>query len=417
MASEADRVPPAEDTQVVDVADQPTQSDEEWPVSDLYRVEPAEDGALADSPADEPVPVPPVAPEPAVMSAEAPPATATAPPTRRRFPPDIGPGLLLTIGGAVGVIILVALLLGLRQDDPATSRTSTTPATTSEQTPTTPAPASGQIRLRDLKGMRVAEARPLLEKQGLRVQVSRLQSDRPRGEVLRQQPPFGTEVAKGDAVTLVVSSGEPSQATSTSVRVPGVIGLSASDASGKIRDAGLQPRIRPVTSSQTAGTVIEQSPAEDASVAKGSEVQLDVAKARPQPVRVNVPDVVGSSASAARRELRSAGFTVTVVTVDSQEPVGTVISQSPRAGSELRKGSEVTLRVSSGPANVDVPDVTGLDESSATAQLEGAGFQVRVTDESTTDASQDGSVIRQTPQGGSAAAKGAVVTITVARLG
>jgi eukaryotic-like serine/threonine-protein kinase len=77
----------------------------------------------------------------------------------------------------------------------------------------------------------------------------------------------------------------------------------------------------------------------------------------------------------------------------------------------------VTLRVSSGPANVDVPDVTGMDESSATAHLEGAGFQVRVTDESTTDPSQDGSVIRQTPQGGATAAKGAVVTITVARIG
>jgi serine/threonine-protein kinase len=231
--------------------------------------------------------------------------------------------------------------------------------------------------------MRVAGARALLEKQGLRVQVSRRQSDRPRGEVVTRQPPAATNLAKGEVVTIVASSGERSQPTSTSVRVPGVIGLSTKDAARDIRDAGLQPRIRPVTSSQAAGTVIEQSPSEDGSVAQGCEVRLDVAKARPQPVHVDVPDVVGSSPSAARSELRSAGFTVTVVTVDSQEPVGTVISQSPRAGG--RKGSEVTLRVSSGPANVEVPDVTGMDESSASAQLEGAGFEVRVTDESTTD--------------------------------
>ena len=59
----------------------------------------------------------------------------------------------------------------------------------------------------------------------------------------------------------------------------------------------------------------------------------------------------------------------------------------------------------------------GLDESSAAAQLEGAGLQVWVTDESTTDASRDGLVVRQSPQGGSTAEKGTVVTISVARFG
>jgi serine/threonine-protein kinase len=75
----------------------------------------------------------------------------------------------------------------------------------------------------------------------------------------------------------------------------------------------------------------------------------------------------------------------------------------------------VTLRVSSGPAKVDVPDVTGLDEPAARAQLEGAGFEVRVTDESTTDPAQDGIVLRQSPTGGSRADDGAIVTIVVAR--
>jgi serine/threonine-protein kinase len=164
------------------------------------------------------------------------------------------------------------------------------------------------------------------------------------------------------------------------------------------------------------GTVIRQSPSENTDVATDTVVQLDVAKARPV-VRVDVPDVVGSTASAARSALRSAGLTVTVVEVESDETTGTVVSQSPQAGAQLRKGSDVTVRVSTGPAKVDVPDVTGLDESSATAQLENAGFQVGVTDESTTDPAEDGRVLRQSPQGGSTAAKGALITITVARLG
>jgi beta-lactam-binding protein with PASTA domain len=93
------------------------------------------------------------------------------------------------------------------------------------------------------------------------------------------------------------------------------------------------------------------------------------------------------------------------------------VSQSPRAGAGLRKGGTVTLRVSTGPTKLDVPDVTGLDEQSARAELEGAGFQVQVIDESVTDPAQDGVVLRQSPRGGSSAAESAVVTLTVGRLG
>jgi beta-lactam-binding protein with PASTA domain len=214
----------------------------------------------------------------------------------------------------------------------------------------------------------------------------------------------------------VVSRGQPAPAAQETVRVPGVLGLRSSDAVRAIRDAGLEIRVRLVTSSQPAGTVVDQSPAEDTDASKGDEVRIDVAKARPAAVSVEVPDVVGSTAATARRDLRSAGLTVTVVSIQSQQPDGSVVSQSPRAGAEVRKGAEVTLRVSSGPAEVDVPDVTGLDEASARTELENAGFQVEVTEESTTDPTEDGVVVRQSPTGGSTTAKGAVITLTVARL-
>jgi eukaryotic-like serine/threonine-protein kinase len=117
----------------------------------------------------------------------------------------------------------------------------------------------------------------------------------------------------------------------------------------------------------------------------------------------------------ARRQLRSLGLTVTVVQVRSDEPAGTVVRQSPRAGAELRKGATVRLAVSTGPRTVDVPDVTGLDEGSARSELEGAGFEVRVVDQETTDPTEDGVVLTQEPAGGTAAS-GSVVTLTVGRL-
>jgi eukaryotic-like serine/threonine-protein kinase len=127
--------------------------------------------------------------------------------------------------------------------------------------------------------------------------------------------------------------------------------------------------------------------------------------------------VIGAAAASARSELRAAGLKVTTIGVVSQESPGTVISQSPRAGADVRKGSRVLLTVSTGPAKVDVPDVSGLDEAAARVELERAGFVVRVTDESTTDPAQDGIVIRQTPAGGSGAQDGDAVTIVVGRLG
>jgi serine/threonine-protein kinase len=59
----------------------------------------------------------------------------------------------------------------------------------------------------------------------------------------------------------------------------------------------------------------------------------------------------------------------------------------------------VTLTVSAGQQTIDVPDVTGLDEDSAREQLETAGFQVEATDEPTSDPTQDGLVLRQSPAG------------------
>jgi serine/threonine-protein kinase len=183
-----------------------------------------------------------------------------------------------------------------------------------------------------------------------------------------------------------------------------------------IRDAELVARVRLVASSDRAGTVIEQSPGAGAAATDGATVRLDVAKARtPAVTRIEVPDVVGSSASAARTALRGVGLTVATTTVASRQPAGTVVSQTPAAGSDVRKGTRVRLTISSGPTLVDVPDVTGLDESSARSELERAGLTVQVTAETVADPGQDGVVLRQTPAGGASAEDGATVTIVVGR--
>jgi serine/threonine-protein kinase len=325
--------------------------------------------------------------------------------------------VLLAIAGAVAAVILIALLVQLGRGDEATTQPPTTPTTTTPTSPgaTTPS-ASGSVVVDDVEGLPLARARAQLEKDGLRVKVEHSPSNRPRDEVLSQAPEADTKLAKGDLVVLVVSGGAKKPSTAASVEVPGVVGLSASDAVVAIRDAGFEAKIHLVESSAPAGTVLRQSPAEGTSAARGSTIRVDVAKSRPAPpVRIDVPDVVGGTVSDARRQLRSLGLTVTVVKVGSGEPAGTVVRQSPRAGAGLREGGTVRLEVSTGPRTVDVPDVTGLAEDSARSELEAAGFEVRVVDQETTDPAEDGIVLAQEPAGGTAT-EGSVVTLTVGRI-
>ena len=376
--------------------------DGEWPVADLYYVEPDEEVAARDDDATTVV------------------ATAAAEPAARRFPPDLEPGpvlALLALLAIAGALIFGALLLS-GGDDPEASPQPPTSSRANPSTEASPAAptANADVAVAAVAGLTIAQAREVLEKQGFRVRVTRAPSQRPPREVLSQAPPAGAEVAKGTVVALVVARTAELTPVTARVEVPSVIGMSASSAVAALRDAGLAARVRLVASSERSGTVVDQTPAEGAEIAEGATIQLEVAKARPEVQRIAVPDVVGSSAESARSELRGAGLRVRSVSVASQEPAGTVIAQSPRAGVELREGATVKLTVSTGPTTIDVPDVTGLDEASAILELERAGFQVRVIDESIEDAAQDGVVLRQSPVAGSSAQDGEAVTITVGRL-
>lgn len=94
----------------------------------------------------------------------------------------------------------------------------------------------------------------------------------------------------------------------------------------------------------------------------------------------------------------------------SSKPAGVVVA-STTAGARER------LQVSAGPqpsTSVDVPDVTGEDAATAVADLRSAGFTVVQAQWPVSDASQDGTVVYETPAGGQQAPRGAAIVIYVA---
>jgi serine/threonine-protein kinase len=184
-------------------------------------------------------------------------------------------------------------------------------------------------------------------------------------------------------------------------------------ATTKLETDGLVVQITHQDSTSTPGTVLSTDPAGNSLVKKGDTVTLHVAQ--PAPVKkVPVPNgLVGSTTSQAQSILQSDGLTGTVVDKASNSiSKGIVISTTPNSGSNVAIGGSVTLYVSSGPANVNVPSLIGLSSVAAGAQLTQAGLQVGSINQVSSN-QPAGTVIDQNPGAGTQVAPNTEVNLAV----
>ncbi|MEO8739000.1 MAG: PASTA domain-containing protein [Casimicrobiaceae bacterium] len=163
--------------------------------------------------------------------------------------------------------------------------------------------------------------------------------------VIAQSPIARAIVTSGTTVYLQAS------VSGAGVLVPNVVGLTQAAATSAINAASLV--VGTVTSQSSAsvpaGNVISQNPLAGATVASGSAVDLVVSTG---PAPVLVPNVVGLTQGAATTAITGANLVLGAVTTQSSAtvPAGTVISQTPLAGSSVPPGSAVNVILSSGPA-------------------------------------------------------------------
>jgi beta-lactam-binding protein with PASTA domain/predicted Ser/Thr protein kinase len=131
-----------------------------------------------------------------------------------------------------------------------------------------------------------------------------------------------------------------------------------------------------------------------------------------RPDRVNVPSVLDRDVDRAELVLEEAGFEVAVDPVASTAERDTVLEQDPRAGEEADEGSTVTLTVSTGPGQAEVPDVVGLPLREAVEELEDAEFRAE-EERQASDTVPAGEVISTDPRPGEDARVGSAVTLVV----
>jgi eukaryotic-like serine/threonine-protein kinase len=270
--------------------------------------------------------------------------------------------------------------------------------------------APEQVAVPALVGATESDARNQLTAAGLRIgEVRKVESKVDEiDKVVSTDPAAGTQVNNLTTVSLSVGTGP------ASVTVPRVIGLSLADATTELTNAGLKIGITTQTEGEAdqIGKVISSDPEPGTKVDGASTVNIAIGS---QATTVPIPTVVGQSADDAQRTLEEAGFTVTKETVDGGGDDGSVVGTSPKAGSQAKKGSEVTLQISNGNnGKRPVPNVTGLEQKAAEQLLGAAGFtRVQTSKQAVLQPQFDGRVIGQDPAAGQDADTGDQVQLLI----
>jgi eukaryotic-like serine/threonine-protein kinase len=258
-----------------------------------------------------------------------------------------------------------------------------------------------------LAGVTIDRARAALDEVGLTARIGdgRHHLRIPEGSVIAAQPGAGTELDRGETVTLIPSLGPPP------VDVPKVVGSSLEDARAALVDAKLAPGevTRRFDDTVPAGHVIRQSTPSGRTLPQGSEVDLVVSRGH---APEDVPSVAGLRQQGATRALGALGFDVAVQTGFSDRvDKGLVMTVSPEEGSTQPYGSTVTITVSLGPEQFPAPSFMGLSRAAAQALAAEWGLELAILPVPGTDGS---SVISQLPGVGTTVRYGQTITVYVA---
>jgi serine/threonine-protein kinase len=265
---------------------------------------------------------------------------------------------------------------------------------------------NNQVKVPDVRGFTQQQAQTQLVAAGFRTDVQHKASKKvDKGQVIDTNPQHGSEADKGSKVTIIVSKGPKS------FTLPNLRGKSVSSATQTIVGLGLpSPQQQLITSKLAAGKVVRTDPA-PGPVAPDTVVTLFVSNGN-----VKVPNVVGMTCNDATNTLSGSNLHATCTNTTSDTvPAGQVISQAPGAGAQTPQGSTVSLQVSSGPAQIQVPDVTNMDYHTAQKTLQGDGLHAQRSDCLASDPTiPDGTVVATDPPAGTMVDPKTDVTVFVA---
>ncbi len=323
----------------------------------------------------------------------------------------------ITIAGiAAGVVIVILIIVILfnfikgfgkdNQDNTPNSQNTQTTQTTETQTESENA---NTIEVIDITGLTIAEAKTLLNADGLGVRKAGTEASDTfeEGEIISQTPEAGDFVEPNTTIEVIVSSG-PARIT-----IPSVKGMTEKAAKEKLEDEGFEVVVKEeFHDTVEAGKVISMSPGANSLGNKGDTVTITVSKGKEQ---VKVPNLANKTKEEAIQALKAVGLEAGTITEENSNDVEKdyVIKQSVAADTEVAKGTKVDLTISLGKKKVKVTNVVGATKDTAVTALEALGLKVTVKEEESDKTA--GTVIAQSIEANTEVAQGSSITITVAK--
>lgn len=275
--------------------------------------------------------------------------------------------------------------------------------------PTAPPAVASMVVVPSVVGHAYRSAEAILADTELSISgVNYRHSSEPAGTVVAQSPHAGAIARSGSGIALTLAISRPQ------ARVPDVVGKTLVGATLTLHVSGLRRGgVRyvnvPGVGSPRVGS---QSLHPGSSAAPGTRVDLVIHNPSP---KVIIPNVVGRTYLDASRDIRNAGLRVKGLSRANHPTIarGSVVSQSPPAGTMVDPNTSVSLQLSSGAGSVSVPSVVGRTAASAIAELARAGLRSHATYQAMTGL--PGRVRSQTPAPGSRVARGSVVNLIVSK--
>ncbi len=188
--------------------------------------------------------------------------------------------------------------------------------------------------------------------------------------------------------------------------VPDVVGLTQSQATIRLEDAGFRVRAVDTKSDEPQGIVLMTDPSSGSRAEEGGEIVIHVSTPR------EVPDIVGKNITEAEALINAEGFDhVSYEDVKSNEAEGLVLSVSPEPGTKATAMTPITVKVA---VPYTVPDVTNMMEQEARQALEADSYVVNIVWDYT-EGIPEGTAVGTDPAAGTQLTSGSTVNLRIAR--
>ena len=195
------------------------------------------------------------------------------------------------------------------------------------------------------------------------------------------------------------------------VKMPNLVGQEYEAVLEQYPDLNFADPVYVYSNEYAVGVVCDQSVDPGEQISADTSIRLSVASDEGE----SVENVVGMQYSEAQQILKSYGFVVSIVPEESATAKeGEVIRMDPAANSVVQSGSTITLYVAlADNSPVAVPNLLGKTEEEARQLLEDVGLVVGNVTEDTGTSSDEGTVLRQTPEAEQEVARGSSVDFVI----